>query len=780
MNNIINDSSIWDLHIHSCKSPKSSGEFQNMSVNEFINKILEIFSDYPDLSLISFTDHNYFSYDVYKEFILKQSDIAVVPGIEIDVNIQGIKEAKHLIFYFNIEFDELESFAKKINSLLQNKKSIDINTLLEFFITEKIEFLISPHAFKQGKRAIEFDWNDEETTKGNMHKFMDQFFCFWETSGYSEIAKAIEFLKYFEKEECISIISFSDSSDEQKLRNYLSNPPQFFKSLPNFKGIQLAGTDSKRILKHPKRIDENNSGNIIGFVNINGKEIQLSDQLNVIVGGRGSGKSLLLDNIALNMDNSIREKDKLKKERIDFLDKFPIEVNNLDHTNIALDSKKIDYYDQSYVSKIFNSDNTNKEIETYFKDEFNALGELNSETKLQEIRLLFNSYLNRKNTTKPNDNISNFIGKYKIINENAVCLKFKKTDVKDRKIIDFNLEEALKYVNKSSKLIPRELKDNIDIKKALLDFLRVINFEVTKYNTDIEEHNFENIIKRKCISYLENKNTSVREKNEQEELFINHFKFECSKYEERTNIINALIKMQSIHQKEDELSDIKQGVDGSKFKFEKKLIYEEPLEYFKKMCIKYLGTKVKSYSLENLYNIFIFHLEDELKTSKNVDDFIKDLKSLNDYKIEYQCNILYGETEDSLKLINRMSPGTQTNILMEYIVSKDTKIPLLIDQPEDNIDNETIYTKLTSWFRRLKLKRQVIVVTHDANIVVNADAENVIIASKKSDDQFIYDYGALEYENILNRISIILDGGVEAVERRLKKYGREDNQRGNK
>ena len=127
-----------------------------------------------------------------------------------------------------------------------------------------------------------------------------------------------------------------------------------------------------------------------------------------------------------------------------------------------------------------------------------------------------------------------------------------------------------------------------------------------------------------------------------------------------------------------------------------------------------------------------------------------------------------------------MSPGTQTNILMEYIVSKDTKIPLLIDQPEDNIDNETIYTKLTSWFRRLKLKRQVIVVTHDANIVVNADAENVIIASKKSDDQFIYDYGALEYENILNRISIILDGGVEAVERRLKKYGREDNQRGNK
>ena len=127
-----------------------------------------------------------------------------------------------------------------------------------------------------------------------------------------------------------------------------------------------------------------------------------------------------------------------------------------------------------------------------------------------------------------------------------------------------------------------------------------------------------------------------------------------------------------------------------------------------------------------------------------------------------------------------MSPGTQTNILMEYIVSKDTKLPLLIDQPEDNIDNETIYTKLTTWFRKLRLKRQVIVVTHDANVVINADADNVIIANKKSDNNFTYDYGALEYGTILNRISVILDGGVEAVERRLKKYGREKNSCNNK
>ena len=186
--------------------------------------------------------------------------------------------------------------------------------------------MISPHAFKQGKRSIDYDWNDEETTGKNMHKFMDQFFCFWEAAGYSDIAKAVEFLKDVDKEEKISIISFSDSSDVKKLEEYLSNPPQYFKSLPNFKGIQLAGTDSRRILKNKKVIDKDNSGNIIGSIKINGEEIELSDRLNAIVGGRGSGKSILIDNLALNMDSTIRENKSLKDERISFLDTMDISL----------------------------------------------------------------------------------------------------------------------------------------------------------------------------------------------------------------------------------------------------------------------------------------------------------------------------------------------------------------------------------------------------------------------------------------------------------------------
>ena len=96
---------------------------------------------------------------------------------------------------------------------------------------------------------------------------------------------------------------------------------------------------------------------------------------------------------------------------------------------------------------------------------------------------------------------------------------------------------------------------------------------------------------------------------------------------------------------------------------------------------------------------------------------------------------------------------------------------MLIDQPEDNIDNETIFNQLTNWFSNLKKKRQVIVVTHDANIVVNSDSENVIICNQTANDTFDYKCGALEYGRTLDDVSMLLDGGREAIERRLLKYG---------
>ena len=169
--------------------------------------------------------------------------------------------------------------------------------------------------------------------------------------------------------------------------------------------------------------------------------------------------------------------------------------------------------------------------------------------------------------------------------------------------------------------------------------------------------------------------------------------------------------------------------------------------------------------------LYCYNCDDVIMDSKTPAELDNELELLNTYKIEI-CEEILIKDDENVKNLSKLSPGTRANLLLEYIVfNSDTK-PLLIDQPEDNIDNETIYNQLTHWFSDLKKHRQVIVATHDANIVVNADSENVIICKQISDNYYDYKCGALEFKNNLNDISLILDGGKDAIERRLLKYGK--------
>ena len=144
--------------------------------------------------------------------------------------------------------------------------------------------------------------------------------------------------------------------------------------------------------------------------------------------------------------------------------------------------------------------------------------------------------------------------------------------------------------------------------------------------------------------------------------------------------------------------------------------------------------------------------------------------------------------------IDMMSPGKKALVLLELIVNLENgNCPILIDQPEDDLDNRSIYTDLVKYLKEKKHERQIIVVTHNANVVVGADAEEVIIANqvgKESENyskRFEYRCGAIEndrpiYENgvirkgILNQKGIqeqicdILEGGKDAFELRRNKY----------
>jgi ABC-type cobalamin/Fe3+-siderophores transport system ATPase subunit len=123
------------------------------------------------------------------------------------------------------------------------------------------------------------------------------------------------------------------------------------------------------------------------------------------------------------------------------------------------------------------------------------------------------------------------------------------------------------------------------------------------------------------------------------------------------------------------------------------------------------------------------------------------------------------------KDLNKISVGQKGTVYLKMMLATEAfSKPIIFDQPEDDLDNEFIVNHLIELFKKLKKYRQVIIVTHNANLVVNADAEQIIVASNDN-GKLSYFAGALENPTINQKICDILEGGKKAFEKREKKYG---------
>ena len=95
--------------------------------------------------------------------------------------------------------------------------------------------------------------------------------------------------------------------------------------------------------------------------------------------------------------------------------------------------------------------------------------------------------------------------------------------------------------------------------------------------------------------------------------------------------------------------------------------------------------------------------------------------------------------------------------------------PLLLDQPEDDLDNELIYSLIVRQLRETKSRRQVIVVTHNANIVVNGDAEMVLPLKVECGATRVRRAASIQKKEVRDAICDILEGGQQAFEQRYKR-----------
>jgi hypothetical protein len=136
----------------------------------------------------------------------------------------------------------------------------------------------------------------------------------------------------------------------------------------------------------------------------------------------------------------------------------------------------------------------------------------------------------------------------------------------------------------------------------------------------------------------------------------------------------------------------------------------------------------------------------------------------------------YSITYDGVA-IEQLSPGTRgiVLLLLYLVIDAQDRRPLIIDQPEENLDPKSVFDELVPHFRSARKRRQVIIVTHNANLVVNTDADQVIVASAEPNPEgglptVTYRCGSIENARIRKIVCEILEGGEQAFLDRERRY----------
>ena len=158
-------------------------------------------------------------------------------------------------------------------------------------------------------------------------------------------------------------------------------------------------------------------------------------------------------------------------------------------------------------------------------------------------------------------------------------------------------------------------------------------------------------------------------------------------------------------------------------------------------------------------------ISNQVKNDK-LDIFYDYVFSLNYINPKYELKL-------GAKTLSQLSPGERGSLLLIFHLMIDkSEIPLVIDQPEDNLDNESVYTMLSKFIKQAKRKRQIVIVTHNPNLAVGADAEQIIYVKidKMKKNKFSFVSGSIENQEINKEIVRVLEGTKPAFDKRRLKY----------
>lgn len=174
-----------------------------------------------------------------------------------------------------------------------------------------------------------------------------------------------------------------------------------------------------------------------------------------------------------------------------------------------------------------------------------------------------------------------------------------------------------------------------------------------------------------------------------------------------------------------------------------------------------------------------------LKNNKQINEYLNSIRDVlhpldlmlffeNELALEYNVNTGIKDVNPIFRPNNQLSLGQNAVALLLIILSASEQMndnrPLIMDQPEDDLDNSYIYNTLVNEFRKCKSNRQIIISTHNANIPVSSDSENILVLHYNGMYGFLYSNGSINNPQICQEVLDILEGGELAIKSRNNKY----------
>lgn len=539
-----------------------------------------------------------------------------------------------------------------------------------------------------------------------------------------EVATSIEkenihksYVKYFTQSYIEKL-----TSDNDELTALLKNIIEDYNEKPNTQDID-----------HQKYQNELND--LISYIN---KNIDIENNIN--------RTTKHITNLTKQKENNISKKTNYTKT-----------VNeNVEYKEYSEAVKQISTFNE-YITKLTKNrqllEQINQKVNNFediIKNEFiNPVEEIIQEIQANDKKLNINEYI----VYKKDDFIEQINQKQKCIDDkiDEINSKIKNEEEKKKEkallLGDIVFTNYLEDLNKEEENIKKELVKYNDEKQKL---------NKTKENVELKEQECKKLFtdyitqqlkKRKILLDIE---SNIKESIEN--ICNEHKNIHKELAQELKKINFKVVYDEDLHK--NYIANIDSVFDGRKSNFDKNTY-----------CNSLNIIKNKPQNIEKLY-IFIkeYCNNKEFKSGFNKDEYFR--KAFN-LKIEFKHSLQYNGID-----FHNLSAGQRGTaiLILTLLLDKESKDKvLIIDQPEDNLDNSTVNNVLVPAFKVAKTERQIFLITHNANLVVNSDAEQIVIAKDLRTDgklNISYESGSLENEGIKDEICNILEGGKEAFRKR--------------